>query len=429
MSILIKNATIVTQNEKREIKRADILVKDDIISEINEKIKASADHVVDCSGCAVLPGFINTHTHSAMTLFRGSVDDIQLGEFLEKTSKLDTKMTKESVEIGATLAAVEMIKSGTTSFVDLYYFEDAVAKAAQKVGIRGFLAWVTLDEKFTTQKGKPISNCENFIKTHRDKDLITPMVGLQGVYVCSEETLMKAKEVADKNKVMMTMHLSETRGEVYEHEKKTGKRPPIFLDDIGFLADNFLAVHCVWMTMNDLNALAKHKVKVAHCPISNMKLASGGVAPLPEMFERNMAVSLGTDSTASNNSLDIFSEMKVCGLLHKTQRWDASVLPAQKILDLATRDAARTLKVDMSLGSIEEGKKADMILIDLKQPNMTPTRDGNLVSNIIYSCNSGNVDTVIINGKIVMEKRRLVTVDENEIVKKAELCAKGFFEE
>jgi 5-methylthioadenosine/S-adenosylhomocysteine deaminase len=254
------------------------------------------------------------------------------------------------------------------------------------------------------------------------------MVGLQGVYVCSEETLMKAKELADKNKVMMTMHLSETRGEVYEHEKKTGKRPPIFLDDIDFLADNFLAVHCVWMTVNDLNALAKHNVKVAHCPISNMKLASGGVAPLPEMFERNVAVSLGTDSTASNNSLDLFSEMKVCGLLHKTQRWDASVLPAQKILDLATIDAAKALKMEKSLGSIEVGKKADMILIDLKQPNMTPTRDDNIVSNIIYSCNSGNVDTVIINGKIVMEKRKLLTADEGGILKKAELSARKLYE-
>ncbi|MFA5772222.1 MAG: amidohydrolase family protein [Thermoplasmata archaeon] len=428
MSILIKNATIVTQNEKREIKRADIFIEDDKISEISDKIKVSADHIIDGSGCAVLPGFINTHTHSAMTLFRGSVDDIQLEKFLEKTSKLDAKMTKESVEIGATLAAVEMIKSGTTSFVDLYYFEDAVAKAVQKAGIRGFLAWVTLDEKFTTQKGKPISNCENFIKTHKGKDLITPMVGLQGVYVCSEETLMKAKELADKNNTMMTMHLSETRGEVYEHQKKTDKYPPKFLDDIGFLADNFLAVHCVWMTVNDLNLLAKHNVKVAHCPISNMKLASGGVAPLPEMFERNMPVSLGTDSTASNNSLDLFSEMKVCGLLHKTHRWDASVLPAQKILDMATIDAAKALKMEKTLGSIEAGKKADMILINLKQPNMTPTRDNNIVSNIIYSCNSGNVDTVIINGKIVMEKRKMITVDEGEIVKKAELCAKGFFE-
>lgn len=430
MSILIKNALVVTQNEKREIKRADILVEGDKIAEIGPKIKTPAGQVIDGSDYAVLPGFVNTHTHSAMTLFRGSVDDIQLGEFLDKTSKLDAKMTPESVEAGAALATLEMIRSGTTSFVDFYYSEDCVAKAAKKAGLRAYLAWATIDEKFTTQKGSPIKNCENFILSHRNdpSGLITPMVACQGVYVCSEETLLASKAVADKYGTMMTMHLSETRGEVYEHQKKSGKRPPKFLADIGFLADNLLAVHCVWMTMNDLNLLAKSGVKVAHCPISNMKLASGGAAPLPEMFEREMTVSLGTDGTASNNALNMFTEMKTCGLLHKNHRWDASVVNAQAILDMATINGAKALKAEKSIGSIEVGKKADLIMINLKRPNMTPTRIENVVSNVVYSCSCGNVDNVIINGRLVLENKKLLTADEDKIISSANEAAKGFFD-
>lgn len=370
-----------------------------------------------------MPGLINCHTHVAMTLMRSTADDVKLEKFLEKTFAIDSKRTPQDVEIGAALGCLEMARSGTTTFLDLYYSEDAVAKATEEVGLRGYLGWAVLDEQLTTQKGRPIKNCESFVKAHKNRPLIKPVVAPQGVYVCGEETLAQAKELALREGTFCHYHMSETRREVYDHQRKTGKRPVEYLSDIGFLSKGDVAAHGVWLTINEVRRLAKASVSVAHCPTSNMKLASGGVAPLPEMFSEGVPVGLGTDGCSSNNGLDMFMEMKLCSLLHKAHRWDASALTAQKCLDLATTDAAKCLGAEKQLGSIEVGKKADLVIIDCRTPAMTPTTPENAVANLVYAGPSSAVRHTMVEGKFVIRDRKAVTVDEPKLVARAEEAA------
>lgn len=417
MKLAIKGGWVVTQNPNREIVRSGILIENGRIASIGPV--DSADEVIDASGCAVIPGLINSHTHISMTLMRGMADNLNLEQFLERTYKIDGKRTGEDVRVGAELGAIEMLRAGNTTFLDMYYFEDEVAKAAQQSGIRGFLGWVVLDEEFTMQGGNPLSNCEEFISTHTQLDRITPLVALQGVDFCSEETLLKAKELAIDKDTLLHIHLSETRKEVYEHQEKTGMRPADWLADIGFLDGRLLAAHCAWLTINEINHLAENDVSVAHCPVSNMKLASGFEAPIPEMQEKGIAVGLGTDGCSSQNRLDMWGEMKTCALIHKAQRLDATLMPAQRVFDMSTIEAARALKCDKELGSIEVGKKADLAIIDLRHPAMVPVSKGTLISHLVYSCQSDCVRDVLVEGKIVMRDREIVTLDELELIERA----------
>ena len=422
MSILVKGGLVVTQNWKREVVKGDVLIEDGRITGVGH-VKSRPDEVVDASGCVVMPGLINCHTHVSMALMRSVADDVKLEKFLGRTFAIDAKRTPEDISVGATLGCLEMARSGTTSFVDLYYSEDVIAKSAEEVGLRGFLGWAVLDEKFTTQKGKPINNCENFIRSHRNKSLIKPLVAPQGVYVCSDETLMEAKELAAKENTYCHYHLSETRFEVYEYQKTKGKRPVDHLAEIGFFSKGDLAAHCVWLTVNEVRALAKAGVGVAHCPTSNMKLASGGVTPLPEMFNEGVSVSLGTDGCSSNNGLDMFLEMKFASLMHKANRWDASVIPAQKALDMATIDAAKCIGAEKELGSIEPGKKADVVVLDCSLPSMVPTRADNVVANLVYAGPSQAVRDVIVDGRFVMRGSKIANLDEKKFLKRADEVA------
>ena len=385
--------------------------------------KARPDEVIDASGCLVIPGLINGHTHVAMALMRSVADDVKLEKFLDRTFAIDAKRTPEDIGVGASLGCLEMLRSGTTTFLDLYYSEDVIAKSVEEIGLRAYLGWAVLDEQFTTQKGKPVKNCEGFIKAHKNRPLVRPVVAPQGVYVCSEETLLEAKELAAREKTFCHYHLSETRYEVYEHQKKTGKRPVDWLSDIGFFSKGDMAAHCAWLTINEVRQLAKAGVAVVHCPTSNMKLASGCVAPLPEMFSEKVQVSLGTDGCSSNNSLDMFLEMKLASLMHKHNKWDAAVLNAQKCLDMATIDGAKSLGADKELGSIEQGKKADIVIIDSSTPAMVPTRADNAVANLVYASPSGAVRDVIVNGRTLMRNRAVISADEKKILHEADDAA------
>jgi len=426
MSLLLRGGHVVTQNAAREVVRGDVLVEGGRVAAVGD-VRGSADTVIDCTDCAVLPGLINTHHHVANTLLRGVADDVPLEAMLEKAFKVDAQLTRRDVQMGALLGCVEMLKSGTTSFHDLFYWEDEVARGAREAGIRGFLSWVVLDEAFTTQRGSPLKNAEQFVRKVRGDDLVTPSVGLQGVYVCSEETYAGARELAEREDVGLHTHLSETRAEVYNHRKKTGLRPVEWLEKVGFLCDRLVAAHCVWVTLNEVRALARHGVKVSHCPTSNMKLASGGVAPLPEMFEAGVTVSLGTDSPISNNGMDLFQEMKVAALLHKYSRWDASVLPAQKALDLATVDAARALRAEDRLGSIEVGKAADLAVVDLRTPHATPFSRDNLIRHLVYACRGSDVRTTIVNGEVVVDGGTVKTVDEGVVIDRVQEIARELY--
>ena len=423
MSLLLKGGLIVTQDAARRLVRGDVLVEGNRIAAVGA-VDARADEVVDCKGCAVLPGLINAHQHVANTLLRGFADDVPLEAMLEKSFAADAKFTRRDVQIGALLGCVEMIRSGTTSFQDLFYWEDEVARAVRESGIRGFLSWVTLDEGFTTQHGNPVRNAEAFVVKQKADPLVTPSVGVQGVYVASEETWIRAKEVADRQGVRLHAHLSETRKEVYDHVAKTGKRPAEWLEAIGFLGPGLNVAHGVWLTLNEVRALGRAGASVTHCPVSNMKLASGGVAPVPEMRKAGIPVALGTDSALSNNSADLFAEMKTAALLHKASRWDARVLPAQAVLDMVTVDAAKSLGVSADLGSVEVGKRADLAVVSLQGPHTTPFYPANVISHLVYAARGSDVQATIVDGRTVMADGKLRTVDETLVVERAQETAR-----
>jgi 5-methylthioadenosine/S-adenosylhomocysteine deaminase len=281
-----------------------------------------------------------------------------------------------------------------------------------------------LDDDKTTQRGSPLRNCGKFIKNWKGKALVRPLVALQGVYVCSAETFAGARELAEREDALLHMHLQETRHEVHEHERKTGKRPVQWLDDAGFLSPRLSAAHCVWFTMNEVRMLKKNGVSVAHCPVSNAKLASGGVAPVPEMQAEGVVVGLGTDSPASNNTLDMFQEMRFCALTHKAHRWDATVLPAQRVLDMATIEGARLLRAERELGSIEIGKAADLAIVDVSSVGMVPTDERTVVSNLVYSCTGAMVRDVLVGGKAVVRGRDLTTAKSRDIASEVTAAAR-----
>jgi 5-methylthioadenosine/S-adenosylhomocysteine deaminase len=415
MSILIKNGLVITQNIERKIINADVYIEGNFITEVNKNIPHEADYVIDARNKIVMPGLINTHTHVGMSMFRGAVEDLQLDKFLERTFQLDAKRKEDDIYYSSLLSMAEMIRTGTTSFLDLYYDEHIIAKAVERSGLRGFLSWVTLDREFTTQRGDPLKNAEEFISSHRGKERIIPSIGFQGVYVCSDETLMKGKEIAERYGVIEHMHLSETRKEVYDYLKKKNKRPVEHLKEIGFLNNNLVAAHTVWLTIREIDYLSQAGVSVSHNPVSNMKLGTGGEAPVPEMVNKNVNVTLGTDSSVTNNNLDMFDVMKTTGLMHKNERWDASVLSSQAILDFATINGAKALKMSSLFGSIEEGKLADIIIVD-PFPSGIPLKKENVVPNIVYGLKGMNVTHTIVDGKILMEWGNILSFDVNEVI-------------
>lgn len=428
MSVLLKNGLIVTQNGSRDIVRGNVYIEDDRIVEIGD-VSVEAEYEIDCSSSIVMPGLINCHNHVANTLARGYADDLQLEGMLEKAFEFDKRVTKRDIQIASLLGCLEMIKSGTTTFMDMFYWEDEVARAVRECGMRAYLGWVLLDEELSTQSGTPLENCKAFIRKHKNEERIKPVVSLHGVYTCSEETFLAGKDIADRENLLCHFHLSETRKEVHDHVKKFGKRPPEWLESIGFLGENCIAAHCVWLTINEIRLLGKRGVKVVHCPVSNMKLASGGFAPVPEMLENGLTVSLGTDSPMSNNSLDLMQEMKICSIMHKASRWDASILKAQEVLDMATIGGAKALGREQDLGSVEEGKKADIIVADVSSPHCLPLTKDRVVSYLVYSSKGSDVRTSIVDGEILMNERRFTRVDEQAVMDRIQVLVKEIFPE
>jgi 5-methylthioadenosine/S-adenosylhomocysteine deaminase len=424
-SLLIKNCDwIVTQDKKREVLRnASIFAQDGEIKQVGKNLKESADVEIDGHGAIALPGLINTHTHLSMTMFRGYADDMLLQDWLRKKIwPLEAKLTGEACYYGALLGAIEMIQSGTTSFMDMYFYMEDVARAVAESGLRGFLAYGIID-LFDASKARmeqeKTGKFFNYVK-----DLGNPRIrfalGPHSPYTCSAETLLWAKEFAEKNNVINHVHVAETRKEQADSQQQHGMRVVEYLDKIGALSQHMLAAHCAWLTKSEVALLGKAGAGVAHCPVSNMKLASGGVAPLPEMFEAGVNVGLGTDGAASNNTLDMFETMKVCALLHKAHRWDATVLNAQTVLDLATIQGAKALRAEHDVGSLEPGKRADIILIDAKAPNMNPVYGAEtVVSDLVYSASCANVATTIVDGQVLMENKQVKSIDAERTVGRA----------
>ena len=420
MSLLVRNCSwIVTQDVSRKVLRnCSVHVKDGRITEIGEKVSRDADRILDAQGMILLPGLINVHTHVPMVIFRGYADDMQLQEWLSsRIWELEPNMTGETCYWGNMLGSLEMISSGTTTYNDMYFFVEEEAKAVCEAGLRAVLSSVVLDDTPDPKLHKEnASKVLDFLKGLRN-NLITPAIAPHAIYSCSEETLLWAKETADKEHISVHTHIAETKKEQADTENKRRMKVVEYLDKIGFLGSNVIGAHCVWLSNNEIKLLGKSGTKVAHCPVSNMKLAVGGTAPVPEMLRSDVCVGLGTDGAASNNTLDMFDTMRVCALLHKHSRSDPTALPAQTVLDLATREGARALGLERAIGSIEVGKLADMILVDTRSPNLMPIHgEETVISDLVYSANRANVDSTIVNGRVLMEKRQFTALDTNRIM-------------
>jgi len=409
--MLIKNARFVLTPEKT-LENKNIVVKDSRIESIGGCDKS--EEVIDASNHIVLPGLVNMHTHASMNLLRGVSDDKKLQKWLQEDIwPLEEKLDGEKCYWGAMHAFTEMIKTGTTCFSDMYFFMDKVAEAAEDIGIRGYLGHGMLDLGEEQRRKKDLKKSRKIVKDiGKLSDRINPMVTPHSCETCSDELLLKAREMADRNDIPLHMHLCETHDEVEKLIKERGRRPVEHIKQLGLLDGKFIGAHGVHLTVEDIKTLSKKEASIVHNPCSNMKLTSG-VAPVPDMMQKGLNVCLGTDGAASNNNLDMFEEMKFVGLLHKLNASDPTTMPIEDISKLPWTNADMAL--DRKIGRLEQGYNADLILVDLDYIKMNPVHSP--LSNLIYS--GAEVDTTIIDGEIVMRNGELTMVDENKIKRKA----------
>lgn len=422
--VLIKDGHIITMDPQRHVlERGSVVIEGDKIVAVGKEVKGRADTVIDARDKVVLPGLINAHTHLSMSLLRGIADDMPLKPWLEdKIWPAEAHLTAKHVYTGALLGCLEMIKSGTTCFADQYFFMEEVARAVEKAGIRGVLSYGIIEHGNPKKRKLEIQAGEKLVKTCHGmaNGRILTMFGPHAAYTCSPECLAQVKELAKKYKVGIHTHIAESKWEVGEIIKKYGKRPVEHLDAIGFLGPEVLAAHCVQLTEQEIRILHDRGVKPVHNPVSNMKIACG-VSPVPEMLAAGIPVALGTDGAASNNVLDMFNEMKFATLLNKVDKFDPAIMPAQSVLEMATINGARALGLEETLGSLEIGKKADLTLVDLRKPHLTPLH--NVISHLVYSATGSDVDTVIVDGKVIMQGRRVLTLEEDRVLEEAQKAA------
>ncbi len=410
MQILLKDGILLTEDHKP--KRMDLFVDDNLISQISEKIRVEAEFVVNCSNKIVSPGFVNMHTHVAMTNMRTLLDDMQFSKFLDKGFKLDAVRTDEELYYGSKLGIAEMIRKGTTTFLDMYYGEDMVARAVQEVGIRSFLGWSVVNKNMTTQKGEPVKNAEQFISKFRGNELITPLPAPHGIYSCDRDDLIASKELADRYGLPYTIHLSENRREVYDVVKKEKKRPVEYLDGLGFLSDRLIAAHAIYVTLNEIKIMGRNGVTAVNNPVSNMKLANGNFVPALEMIQHGVNLTLGTDSAATGNSLDMLENAKLASLLQKNYREEGVVLPPSQVIDFMTRNPWKVL--GKNSGVLKEGALADITVVG-GEVGQIPLRRDNAESVLIYSSNGNDVVQTIVNGKLLYSQGSYYGINVEEL--------------
>lgn len=426
VDILIVGGTIVTMNDKREI------IEDGAIGITNDKIEiigtrqsvarnVRAKRTINATGRVIIPGLINSHTHIPMTLFRGIADDMDLQEWLTKVLfPAEAKNVNEQfVRVGTRLGLAEMIRGGTTTYCDMYYFEDAIADETKKAGVRAVLGETVIDfpapDNKTFEAG--MAYTERFIKKWQNDPLIVPAIAPHAPYTVSQEHLLAARDLSNRLNAPLVIHLAEANSETeFIQQKHKGLRPIEFVESIGFLTNRTIAAHVIQANEKELDILKMRGVGVAHNPQSNMKLAAG-TAPVPMMLAKNMAVGLGTDGAASNNDLSMWEEMDTAAKLHKLISGDPKTLPAEQAFEMATIRGARALHMEKLIGSLEVGKRADIAIVDFDGLHQTPYY--NLYSHLVYATKAADVRTVIINGRVVMLNRRLLTLNENVIKKDA----------
>jgi 5-methylthioadenosine/S-adenosylhomocysteine deaminase len=425
VDLIISGGTVVTMDaEKRLIENGAVAVQKGEIVAVGKTGEISrqfiAKQIINANGKIVIPGLVNTHTHIPMTLFRGISDDLDLQEWLTKfIFPAEAKnMTEDFVRVGTRLGLAEMIRGGTTTFCDMYYFEDAIADETAKAGMRGVLGETIIDFPVPDNKTheQALAYTEKFVKKWKNHSLIVPAFAPHAAYTVSEENLGNIKKIADKLNAAVVIHVAETQKEVDDISEQKGLRPVEYLDKIGFLNDRTIAAHVVFVNENEVNILKNRGVGVAHNPQSNMKLASG-VAPVPQMLVKDLPVGLGTDGAASNNDLNLWEEMDTAAKLHKVFARDPKVLTAEQAFEMATIRGARALHLENLIGSIETGKRADIAIVDFDALHQTPFY--NVYSHLVYASKASDVQTVIVNGKVLMRDKRLLTLNENVIKKDA----------
>ncbi len=396
-------------------KKASIQIEGSTFSEINPKNPDRSDQIIDGRGEAAIPSLINNHTHAAMSLLRGYADDFPLHEWLtEYIWPREKKLKAKDVYWGARLACLEMLKTGTTCFNDMYFFSQETAKAARDSGLRAVVSEVLFDPLNPGKEERSFAALKKSIKEIKKMgNLVKAAIGPHAVYTLSEESLAKEAEFSRKEKLLVHFHLSETEKEVKECIERHGKRPVEFLDGIGFFSSRVLNAHCVWLDAKEIEILARRGARAVHCPVSNQKLAVGRTMPLLELQKSGVLVSLGTDGCASNNSLDLLEEMKFASLAQKFSRSDPTALNAEQAFSLCTKNAAQS--IGLNAGAIEKGKLADLCLVDLKNAKLVPGHS--LVSDLVYSATGDCIDAVICNGRVVMESRKVE--GEEEVVEQA----------
>lgn len=426
VDILIVGGTVITMNkDRRMIENGAVAIKDGKIVAVGTRAEVmrnrTARQTINAAGKVVIPGLINTHTHVPMSLFRGISDDLDLQDWLTKyIFPAEAKNVDEAfVRAGTRLGLAEMIRGGTTTYCDMYYFEDAIADETKKAGMRGVLGETIIDfpvpDNKTWEAG--LAYTERFIKKWQNDPLIVPAVAPHAPYTVSQEHLLQARDLSNRLNAPLLIHLAEANTETeFIQQKHAGIRPIAFMDKIGFFNNQTVAAHVIQANEAELEMLKKHNVGIAHNPQSNMKLAAG-VAPVPMMMKKGMRVGLGTDGAASNNDLSMWEEMDTAAKLHKLISGDPKTLSAEEAFALGTIGGAHALHMEKLIGSIEVGKLADIVIVGLDSLNQTPLY--NIYSNLVYATKASDVQTVIINGRVVMQDRRLLTLDENAIKRDA----------
>ena len=433
--ILLKNAYLVTMNKNRQaFENGDILIENDRIVEIGKVYQDNVQNdaeVIDCTGKMILPGLINTHVHTTQQLGRGLADDVDLLTWLRKrTWPYESSMSEEEQYLSAIACCIELIKSGVTSFAEAGGFHvDSIAKAVEKMGIRCALARSTMDagvglpENWIEHTEETLNiQIEAFEKwNNQANERIKYWFGVRTIFNATEELLLRTKEIADQLRTGVHMHIAEIPEEIEFSTEKFGYSTVEYLSKIGYLDANLIAAHTVWLTTKEIDLFRKHDVKVSHNPAAAMRVL--GFAKIPEMLSKGVTVSIGTDGAPCNNRMDMIDEMHLTALIHKGRTLDPKVIPAETILEMATINGAKAILQENEIGSLEVGKKADLIIVDPHSIGSLPLHDP--VSNLVYAMHSSNVQSTMCDGKWIMKDRKILVVDEEEILIEAQKMAES----
>jgi len=429
VTLIVVGGTVITQNAARDIVSPGAVVVDgsDIIEvgtpdAVAAKYRAS--ETIEAREDIILPGLINTHTHAPMVIYRGLADDLALMDWLQKyifPAEAKT-VSPDMVRTGTKLAALEMIESGTTTFADMYYFEEEIAKATVEAGLRAVLGQTIIQFPVADAKtpAEGLARAERFIREFKDNGLVVPAVAPHALYTNDRATLVASAELSRRHGVPLLLHFAEAEDEVRHARERFGATPAAYLESLGFWGPNTLAAHAIWVTDDDLAILKRRDVGLSHNPESNMKLASGA-APVVKYLAAGVALGLGTDGAASNNDLDMFEAMRQASFLAKHVAKDPTVVPARAALDLATVGGARALHMERLIGSLEPGKRADLITISMRAARQTPIYDP--VSHLVYATRGDDVRTTIVNGKVLMKERQVRTLDRAAVIADANRLA------